>query len=89
MSASTSLRTYRPSGCEQSQQGSCGPEGITAAELTKKVLSEITSAVAQRVRNVITKGTVDSPTKAATKAAIDTVEKATKSVTDLFKKNKE
>jgi hypothetical protein len=66
-----------------------GPEGITAAELTKKVLSEITSAVAQNAGNVITKGAVDSHTKAATKATIDTIEKATKSVTDFFKMNKE
>ena len=65
-----------------------GPEGITAAELTKKVLSEITSAVTQNVISHIGKGAVDySATKAATKAAIDTVEKVTKGVTDLFKKN--
>ena len=50
-----------------------GPEGITARELTETVLSEIISAVAQRAGNVITKGTVDPDTKAATKAAIDTV----------------
>jgi len=55
-----------------------GPEGITASELTQKVLSEITSAVAQHAGN--------SRTRAATKAAIDTVEKASKGVTDLFKK---
>ena len=63
------------------------PEGITARELTKIVLSEITSAVAQRAGNVITKGVVDPDTKAATKAAIDTVEKAiAKGVPHLFKK---
>ena len=62
-----------------------GPEGITASELTKKVLSEITSAVAQHAGNVITKGAVDSRTRAATKATIDTVEKLTKGVTDLFR----
>ena len=67
-----------------------GPEGITAAELTKKVLSEITSAVAQHASNVITEGAVDSATKVATKAAIDIVEKAiTKGVAHLFKKTKE
>jgi uncharacterized protein involved in outer membrane biogenesis len=67
-----------------------GPEGITAAELTKKLLSEITSAVAQHASNVITEGAVDSATKVATKAAIDMVEKAiTKGVAHLFKKTKE
>jgi hypothetical protein len=66
------------------------PEGITARELTKIVLAEITSAVAQRAGNVITKGVVDPDTKAATKAAIDTVEKAvTKGVAHLFKNTKE
>ena len=63
-----------------------GPEGITASELTKKVLSEITDSVARHAGNVITNGAVDSRARAATKAAIDTVEKATKGVTDLFKK---
>ena len=69
-----------------------GPDGITAAELTKKILSEITTSVAQNAGSVITdigKGALDSATKAATKAATDTVEKATKGVTDLFKKKKE
>jgi uncharacterized protein involved in outer membrane biogenesis len=69
-----------------------GPDGITAAELTKKILSEITTSVAQHAGNVITdigKGAIDSATKAATKTATDTVEKATKGVTDLFKKKKE
>jgi hypothetical protein len=65
-----------------------GPEGITARELTKKVLSEITSAVAQRAGNVIAEGAVDSATKAATKAGIDTVERAiTKGVDHLFQKD--
>jgi len=54
-----------------------GPEGITASELTKKVLSEITSAVGQHAGN--------SRTRAATKTTIDTVEKLTKGVTDLFR----
>jgi hypothetical protein len=62
-----------------------GPEGITASELTKKVLSEITNSVARHAGNVITNGAVDSRTRAATKTAIDTVEKATKGVTDLFR----
>jgi hypothetical protein len=64
-----------------------GPDGITAAELTKKILSEITTSVAQHAGSVITdigKGAVDSATKTAT----DTIDKATKGVTDLFKKKK-
>jgi len=64
-----------------------GPQGITAAELTNKVLAEITSAVAQHAGSVITEDTADSATKAATKAAI---EKAiTKGVAHLFKMTKE
>jgi hypothetical protein len=67
-----------------------GPGGITARELTTIVLSEITSAMAQRAGNVLTKGAVDPDTKAATNAVIDTVEKAiTKGVVHLFKKTKE
>jgi hypothetical protein len=62
-----------------------GPEGITASELTEKVLSEITNAVARHAGNIITKGGFPHQGK----AAIDTVEKVTKRVTDLFKKNKE
>jgi hypothetical protein len=69
-----------------------GPEGITAGDLTKKIISEITRSVAQHAGNVITdigKGAVDSATKAATKTASESVEKATKGVSDLFKKKKE
>jgi hypothetical protein len=63
-----------------------GPEGITAAELTKKVLSEITSVVAQHASNVITANAVDSVTKVAVKTTIDIVEQAiTKGVGYLFK----
>ena len=62
-----------------------GPGGITASELTEKVVSEITNAVARHVGNVITNGGFPDQGK----AAIDTVEKVTKRVTDLFKKNKE
>jgi uncharacterized protein involved in outer membrane biogenesis len=63
-----------------------GPEGITAAELTKKVLYEITSAAAQHASNVITEGPWDSATKVAMKATINIVEKAiTEGVAHLFK----
>ena len=66
-----------------------GPEGITGAELTKKVLSEITDAVARHTGNVLARGAVDPRTKAAKKAAIDTLEKVARGVADLFKRNDE
>ena len=62
-----------------------GREGITASELTEKVLSEITNAVARHAGNVITKD--GFPHRG--KAAMDSVEKVTKRVIDLFEKNKE
>lgn len=65
-----------------------GPEGITAAELTKKILTEVTASVTKNAAGAIAdigKGAVDSATKAAT----DSMNKATKGVTDLFKKKKE
>lgn len=65
-----------------------GPDGITAAELTKKVFTEITASVARNAAGAITeigKGAVDSATKTAT----ESVNKATKGIGDLFKKKKE
>ena len=62
-----------------------GPEGITASKLTEKVVSEITNAVARHAGNVITKD--GFPHRG--KAAMDSVEKVTKRVIDLFEKNKE
>lgn len=65
-----------------------GPEGITAAELTKKVFTELTASVAKNAAGAIAdigKGAVDS----ATKTAADSMNKATKGITDLFKKKKE
>ena len=62
-----------------------GPEGITVAELTKKILSALTADVAKAAVKVVSdvgKGTVD----AAGKTATESVGKATKGVTDLFKK---
>ncbi|MCW5552766.1 MAG: hypothetical protein KIS67_11485 [Verrucomicrobiae bacterium] len=63
-----------------------GSEGITSAELTKVVLNEVIAvttkvATSDKVKE-LTKGVTD----AATKVAGDAVDKATKSVTDLFKK---
>jgi hypothetical protein len=65
-----------------------GPEGITAGELTKKVFTELTASVAKNAAGAIAdlgKGAVDSATKTAT----ESVNKATKGITDLFKKKKE
>ena len=62
-----------------------GPDGITAAELTKRVLGELSTDVAKAAGKVLSdvgKGAVD----AAGKAVGDSVGKATKGVTDLFKK---
>jgi hypothetical protein len=68
-----------------------GTDGITAADLTKRVMQEVTQAVAKAVAGAVTdlgKGATDL-TKDAGKTATESVEKATKSVTDLFKKKKE
>jgi len=64
-----------------------GPDGITAAELTKRILSEITREslkVAEKLVSESAKGVLDSATKNAT----ESVDKATKSVTDVFKPKK-
>jgi uncharacterized protein involved in outer membrane biogenesis len=73
-----------------------GPEGITAAELTKRILSEITDKsleVGQKLLAENGKVLMEAATKTATesvdkakKAATDSLEKSTKGVTDLFKK---
>ena len=65
-----------------------GPEGITSAELTQRVLQEVTTYVMQYAVSKagdIGKAALDS----ANKAAGEGIEKATKGVTDLFKKKKE
>ncbi len=62
-----------------------GPEGITASELTKKVMDELVPAVtaaATKSLGDLTKGATDILKGGAN----DAVGKATKSVTDLFKK---
>jgi len=75
-----------------------GPEGITAAELTQRVLQEITTATLKAVE----KGVADmgkfatdalkEGSKAATdslnNAATDSLNKATKNIGDLFQKKK-
>jgi len=68
-----------------------GPEGITAAELTKKILTAVTADVAKAAVSAVSdigKGAVDAAGKAG-KTAAESVGKATKGVTDLFKKKKE
>jgi len=68
-----------------------GPEGITAADLTHRMLQEVlasaTKAAASHAADIGT-GAADL-TKEASKNATESVGKATKGVTDLFKKKKE
>ncbi len=62
-----------------------GPEGITAGELTQKVLGEVTVETLKAAQKAVTdlgKGA----TEALTKGATGTVDKVTKGVGDLFKK---
>lgn len=64
-----------------------GPDGITPAELIKKVLTEVSADVAKAAVKAVGdvgKGAVDAAGKAATEAA----GKATTGVTDLFKKRR-
>jgi hypothetical protein len=65
-----------------------GPDGITAAELTRKVLAEVSTDVAKAAVKVvgdIGKGAVDAAGNVG-KSATESVGKATKGITDLFKK---
>ncbi len=65
-----------------------GPDGITAAELSKRVLTEIINAatkVAASAATDLAKGATDL-TKDLNKTAAGATEKATKSLGDLFKK---
>jgi Tfp pilus assembly major pilin PilA len=68
-----------------------GPEGISAADLTHRMLQEVlasaTKAAASHASE-IGKGAADL-SKEASKNATESVDKATKGVTDLFKKKKE
>ena len=67
-----------------------GPEGITPAELTKRVLGAITEGTTKAAAGVvgdIGKGAVDAA-KGAGKTATEAVGSTTKGVTDLFKKKK-
>ena len=65
-----------------------GPEGVTAADLTKKLLDEVTkSSITEMTKGLanLGKGTVDAANAAAKDAAQDP-SKAVKSIGDLFKK---
>jgi hypothetical protein len=69
-----------------------GEDGITVEELTRLSLNEIIAAaikvVASDAVKDMTKGLTEGA-DAASKAASDAAGRATKSVTDLFKKKKE
>lgn len=68
-----------------------GVDGITAAELTQRVLQEVTASVMQYAVSKagdIGKGALDTVSKSATQTVNQAVEKATKGVTDLLKKKK-
>lgn len=65
-----------------------GPDGITAAELTKRVMNELVPAIitaATKALGDLGKGATDLM-KGTGENAGEAVDKATKSVTDLFKK---
>jgi uncharacterized protein involved in outer membrane biogenesis len=68
-----------------------GPDGITAAELTKRVLNEVVPAVitaAQSALGDLNKGATEllkGTTQSATQGSTGAVDKAAKSVTNLFK----
>ncbi|MEY4386396.1 MAG: hypothetical protein RLY20_1679, partial [Verrucomicrobiota bacterium] len=61
-----------------------GPEGITGAELTKLVLSKVTTDIVPALTEATTKAAAS--VKDAAKKVTDEAGKAVKSVTDLFKK---
>ena len=68
-----------------------GADGITAADLTQRVLQEVVASATKAAASYATeigKGATGL-TKEVGKNATENVEKATKGVTDLFKKKKE
>ena len=68
-----------------------GAEGITAADLTQRVLQEVVASATKAAASYATeigKGATDL-TKEVGKNATESAGKATKGVTDLFKKKKE
>lgn len=68
-----------------------GPEGITAGELTKKVLSEITAETLKAVEKAVAdlgKQATDILKSAVGKDATNSLDKAAKDIGNLFKKKK-
>ena len=66
-----------------------GPEGITTADLTAKILREVLQQAipaAEKAATDLAKGATEAVKGIATDLATGSVQKATKSVTDLFKK---
>ena len=66
-----------------------GPEGITAAELTSLILKELLQKAipaAEKAATDLAKGATEAVKGIATDLSTGGVQKATKSVTDLFKK---
>lgn len=66
-----------------------GPNGITAGDLIKRVMSELTGqigTIAAQSISKLGKQALDTTTDTAGKAVGDTGSKAAKSITDLFKK---
>jgi hypothetical protein len=66
-----------------------GPEGITGAELAKRILVEVEKSAAQAAAASVadlSKRALDDLGKDAGKAATDSINKATKGLGDLFKK---
>jgi hypothetical protein len=62
-----------------------GPDGITAAELTKRILNEVTALTLKAVEKNM--GDISkTASEALSKEATNALDKATKSVGDLFKK---
>jgi hypothetical protein len=62
-----------------------GPEGITAGELTQKVLGSVTTESLKAAEKAIADFTKNAA-GAVTKGAAETLDKATKGIGDLFKK---
>jgi hypothetical protein len=65
-----------------------GPEGITPAELTKRILSAMTGDIGKVALDAVKNlgGSVTDTVKEVGKTGLDGVDKATKGIKDLFKK---
>jgi hypothetical protein len=63
-----------------------GPEGITSAELTKRVLTEIEKQAVEQARVFITELARSAAAEGVDKAAGDALDKASKGLQDLLKR---